>query len=1069
MEPTYALNGETLSMDKQNTDCFRTAWQAVLVALAFVWSTSISVAGVPLEFGRNIRPILSDKCFQCHGPDREQRHGGFRLDQKASAFGEADSGLRPIVPGDLDASQVIARITHQDEGMRMPPADSDKSLEPSEIEAIKQWIAAGAPWEEHWSLIPPQRPQVPAVQQRDWPRNPIDSFILARLEREGLRPSVEADKETLIRRVTLDLTGLPPTLQEIDEFLADKSANAYEKLVDRLLQSPHYGEHMARFWLDGARYGDTHGLHLDNYREMWPYRDWVIKAFNSNMPYDQFTIEQLAGDLLPNPTLDQLVATGFNRCHVTTNEGGSIEEEVYVRNVVDRVVTTGTVFLGLTFDCTRCHDHKFDPLTMQDFYSMFAFFNSIDGSPMDGNRKDPAPVVKVPTSEQQAQLAEYSAKIAALEAKLNNPWPEVDQLQSEWELTLVQAEAEQAQPAPSKDASESNPPSNPDEPSKDAPAEDKAEKPEKAEEAPAAPAVAGDNLLSVSDWYTVGPFSENLRYLKNKAHGPEGKPISLEQEFTLETGEKVRWTKRPDWVDGTVHGDLPGDVAANFLYRSITSPKAQTITVALGSDDGIKVYLNNKQVLFKDVKRSVGPDQETLELKLKKGKNDLLLKILNYGGASGFYFALKSDQVTLPPEIVRIARLPQGERSAEQQKAIREFYRNKVGIFKPLKAAQKELADLRKAHADVERQIATTMIFRERSEPKPAFMLTRGEYDQPGDAVPRRTPSVLPPMDPELPLNRLGLAKWLVDPRHPLTARVAVNRFWQQLFGTGIVKTAEDFGSQGQPPSHPELLDWLAITFIEDGWDIKQLMKQMVMSATYRQSSKVSPEVYAKDPGNRLLARGPRFRLDAEMLRDQALYVSGLLCDEIGGPSVKPPQPDGLWFAVGYSGSNTVRFVPDTGHDKVHRRTLYTFIKRTAPPPQMSTFDGPSREACIVRRERTNTPLQALLLFNDPQYVEAARVLAQRTLREGGADAADRARYMFRLCTGRHATQTEVDELVAGVTEDLQVYQSDVEAARQLLAIGEAPIDQNMDVSELAAWTMTANMILNLDEVITKN
>lgn len=1025
-----------------------------LVTLCILFTAGGATAGVPLDFTRDIRPILSDKCFACHGPDSEQRQGGFRLDLKESALGEADSGLHPIVPGDPQASELIARITSDDESLRMPPAESTKKLSDEEIRQIKQWIAAGAPWQEHWSFIPPTRPQLPAVQNGDWPCNPIDQFILARLEQEGLSPSAAADKITLLRRVTFDLTGLPPTLEEVDAFIADTSPDAYEKVVDRLLQSARYGEHMARFWLDGARYGDTHGLHLDNYREMWPYRDWVVDAFNKNLPYDQFVIQQLAGDLLPNPTVDQLVATGFNRCHVTTNEGGSIEEEVYVRNVVDRVVTMGTVFMGLTFDCTRCHDHKFDPLTMDDFYSMFGFFNSIDGSPMDGNREDPAPVVTVPTEEQTQQLAQLEKQITEVQKQLAGPWPELDQQQREWEQTLAIAESPERAP------------DNSEEPATD---EVKAGDPEanvKGDEQPKQ--ASQSNTISLGSWYTVGPFAENLRYLKSKRHGPEGKPVKLDDEFKLATGETVRWEKRPEWVDGTPHTDLPGDVAANFLYRKIISSAKQKVTISLGSDDGIKVFLNNKQVLNKDVERSVAADQETLELNLKKGDNDLLVKILNYGGASGFYFAVKSDQIAIPQEVLAIARTEEAKRTPDQQQTLRDFFRNKIAESEPLQQARQELAKLRKAKADVERDIPTTLVFREAAEQKPAFVLKRGEYDQPGKQVERCTPAALPPMKSDLPLNRLGLAQWLVDPAHPLTARVAVNRFWQQVFGTGIVKTAEDFGSQGSPPTHPQLLDWLAVQFIADGWDVKAMMKRIVMSSTYQQSSHVTPDLFRRDPENRLLARGPRFRLDAEMLRDQALFLSGLLVETHGGPSVKPPQPDGLWFAVGYSGSNTVRFVADKGPDKVHRRTLYTFIKRTAPPPQMSTFDAPSREACTIRRERTNTPLQALLLFNDPQYVEAACALAARVMRHHD-DTAERARYMFRLCTSRQPSDAELADLVAGFNEDHATYQQDSEAAAKLVKVTDAVDSKGLDLSEWAAWSMTANLLLNLDEVVTKN
>jgi hypothetical protein len=996
------------------------------IAVAFMLGAD-GAAQDAVDFNRDIRPILSDKCFACHGPNTTDRQGGFRLDVKQSAFGAADSGQRPIVPGDPDKSGMLTRITSNRDADRMPPEDSGKSLSHSEIAQLRHWIQAGAPWENHWSFLAPQGREPPDVQSGQLARNPIDQFVLARLAVEGLEPAPSADRLTLLRRVTFDLTGLPATPTEADAFLADKSSQAFERVVDRLLTSDRYGEHMARFWLDAARYGDTHGLHLDNYREMWPYRDWVVGAFNDNLPYDQFAVQQLAGDLLSKPTRDRLIATGFNRAHVTTNEGGSITEEVHVRNVVDRVVTVGTVFMGMTFECTRCHDHKYDPFTMDDFYSMFAFFNSIDGSPLDGNRKDHAPVLQVPTAEQETQLADFDRQIRELEKKLVSPWPALDALQHTWEEELVR-------PGGAESSNES-----------------------------------ATAMLSLGDWYTVGPFSDNRRYLYAKKHGPEGKPIKLDDTFLLAAGETVAWTRRPEWSDGQPHTGLPGRLAANFLYRVVTAPESRKVSVSLGSDDAIKVYLNGAEVFANDVTRGVAADQETLELVLEQGKNELLIKIMNYGGESGFYFDAKGEVAPIPSEVLQIAQRLSDQRTDKEREKLREFFRNKIATSSELAAALSELESLRKQRGAVDGQVATTLIWREAAEPKTAYYLNRGEYDQPGRAVSRRTPSSLPPMSEALPPDRLGFARWLTDPSHPLTARVAVNRIWQQLFGTGIVKTAEDFGSQGERPSHPDLLDWLAERFMNDGWDVKAMMKRIVMSATYQQSSQAGQELRRRDPENRLLARGPRFRLDAEMLRDQALAISGLLVQQLGGPSVKPLQPDGLWFAVGYSGSNTVRFTPDTGRDKVHRRTLYTFIKRTAPPPQMSIMDAPSREACVMRRERTNTPLLSLVLFNDPQYVEAARALGERTMREAGTDPSVRAAYMFRLCTGRSPSDVELQDLVQGFEEERISYSENRPAAESLLSIGELAADTKLNPSELAAWTLIANMLLNLDEVVTKN
>ncbi len=796
---------------------FRRAF-GLSLAVMLLSSAALNADEAKINYGRDIRPLLADNCFACHGPDVHQRKAKLRLDTRTGALAELRSGGHAIVPGKPDDSLLVERITEDNPARRMPPKKTGKHLTPAQIDLLRRWIAEGAPYSVHWSFVPPMRHALPRVKNTTWPKNPIDHYILARLEREGLQPSPEAERTTLIRRVTLDLTGLPPALAEVDAFLADTSPNAYEKVVDRLLRSPRYGEHMARFWLDAARYGDTHGLHLDNYREMWPYRDWVIKAFNDNKPYDRFLIEQLAGDLLPNATLDQIIATGFNRCHVTTSEGGSIEEEVYVRNVIDRVDTTGTVFMGLTVGCARCHDHKFDPIKTKEFYQLFAFFNSIDGPALDGNAARPAPTVRVPTAEQTAELQRMQQKIAALREQVND--------ETAWA------------------------------------------------------------------WHT-------------------------------------------------------------------------------------KTY-------------------------------------------------------------TRLASLC------------------------------KQMAFVEKKRQQIEKGIAATLVFKERAKPKPAYILKRGEYDQRGEQVGRETPKFLPPLPEKAPRDRLGLAQWLLAPDHPLTARVEVNRLWQQCFGTGLVKTAEDFGTQGESPSHPELLDWLAVQFREDGWDMKKMMKRLVMSATYRQCSRVTKDRLAKDPNNRLLSRGPRFRLDAEMLRDQALFISGLLVEKLGGPSVKPPQPAGLWEAVGYTGSNTKNFVPDHGHEKVHRRSMYTFWKRTSPPPQMNTFDAPSRESCIVRRERTNTPLQALLLMNEPQYIEAARTLAERTMKEGGMTPEARLTFMFRLTTARRPDANEMKEMLAAYKDHLAAYSRDAAKAKQLISVGEQKPDDKLNPSELAAWTMIANLLLNLDEVINK-
>jgi hypothetical protein len=850
-------------------------------------------AGLAVDFTRQIRPILSEHCFACHGPDEGKRKAKLRLDTREGAFARLRGGASAFVPGKPAESEVFTRVTADDPAHVMPPAKTGRRLTGEQAALLRRWIEQGANWSEHWAFVPPRRPPLPAVKDAAWPRTPVDAFILARLEREGLRPSPEADRVTLLRRVTLDLTGLPPTPAEVDAFLADGSPGAYERAVDRLLASPRYGEHMARQWLDLARYGDTHGLHLDNYREMWPYRDWVIRVFNANVSYDRFLVEQLAGDLLPNPTLDQLVATGFNRCHVTTSEGGSIDEEVYVRNVVDQVDTNGTVLLGLTTGCARCHDHKFDPISQKDYYGLFAFFNSLDGSPLDGNAARPGPVVRVATAEQAAALAKAEERVAAARRRI---------------------------------------------------------------------------------------------------------------------AEAVAAVKYDDSADAQAKG------------------WAALVAAALSADGAYRTLS-----AWVRAQRGLGAP-------------------------------------ALPKDILVLVKLDAAKQTEAQRKQLRDYFLARAyaparATFEPLLREQTTAEKEREA---LDKQIPATLVFKELPQPRPAYVLNRGEYDRRGPQVQRATPAFLPPLPADAPRNRLGLARWLVAPGHPLTARVAVNRLWQQLFGTGLVKTAEDFGSQGEHPSHPELLDWLAVQFVDDGWDVKRMVRRLVTSAAYRQATRVTPDRLAKDPADRLLSRGPRYRLDAETIRDQALAAGGLLVERLGGPSVKPPQPPGLWEAVAYTGSNTARFTPDAGREKVHRRSLYTFWKRTAPPPQMTTFDAPSREACTARRERTDTPLQALLLMNETQYVEAGRALAERALREGGPTPEGRATHLFRLAAARKPDDRELAELLSAYRDHRAAFGRDAEAARRLIAVGETKPDASLDPAELAAWTMVANLVLNLDEVLNK-
>ncbi len=1027
----------------------RWSGMALLALGLLICSAQIGVAGEDdaVDFNRDIRPLLSDKCFKCHGPNETSRQGGFRLDDKESAFGEADSGEHPIVPGDLDQSELYQRITSDDLDMRMPPADSNKILSEDEIATIAKWIELGAPWQGHWAYLPPRKADLPEVRQQDWPHSPIDYFVLARLEKHALHPAPPADRITLIRRVAFDLTGLPPERAEVEQFLSDNTPGAYERLVDRLLASPHYGEQMARFWLDAVRYGDTHGLHLDNYREMWPYRDWVVCAYNANMPFDQFTIEQMAGDLLPNPTDDQIIATGLNRCNVTTNEGGSIEQEVYTRNVDDRVVTMGTVFLGATLECTRCHNHKFDPYTTKDFYSLFAYFNSIDGSPMDGNVKDHAPVIRVLTDQQKQQIAALHKQEQDLRAEIVSL------------LASTQYE-EPADPTAGKTTNvtetvwvdDTIPPGA------------KAEGDWKWVAAPS-PVLSGEK----SSTRTATGLSQHF-FQDAKEPWTVDKdqvlfvsvyldPANVPKEIMLQWNDGT-WEHRAYWgensidwgQDGSASRKRMGDLPAAGQWVRLEVPAAD-----VGLNPGAKI----NGWAFTQFDGTVFWDQA-----------GIVRRDVAYASLA----AWEKDQQAaggdaLPKPIQEALKVDGDKRSSEQQQQLRDYFLEHVyaKMRDQFQTWHANIEQAQKEAAGIESTAPTTLVFRERKEPRKAYILDRGEYDRQRDEVQRELPKIFPPMPEGAPNNRLGLAMWLVAPNHPLTARVTVNRMWQQLFGVGLVKTADDFGSQGEMPSHPALLDYLAVQFMEDGWDVKKMMKQMVMSATYQQTSHVPPAEYQRDPGNRLLARGPRFRLDAEMLRDQALAISGLLIDKMGGPSVKPPQPDGLWFAVGYSGSNTVRFQADTGSEKVHRRTLYTFIKRTAPPPQLSTFDAPLRESCSVRRERTNTPLQALLLMNDPQYFECARALGERTMREGGVDSREQAAWMFQQATCRLPDDEELEELVSTYQDHLAHFRQEAEAAKSVIQIGEGAPDEKVDAAQWAAWTMVGNLVLNLDEVVSKN
>jgi hypothetical protein len=1040
---------------------FIAAW--VLLATAEVLQAADAPAA-QVNFDRQIRPILSNNCFKCHGPDADQREAGLRLDIRDEALKPAESGKRAIVPGKPEASRLIERVFSTDRGEVMPPPDSNKKLTDSEKELLRKWILQGAKYAEHWSFVVPHRPDVPHVGNSAWPKNAIDRFILARLEAAGLSPSPEADKTTLIRRVTLDLTGLPPTPIEVDAFLADKRPDAYERLVDRLFDSPHHGERLALDWLDAARFADTNGYHIDNGRDMTRWREWVIDAFNRNKPFDQFTIEQLAGDLLPDATIDQKIASGFNRNHMINFEGGAIPDEYHTAYIVDRVNTTGAVWLGLTVGCAQCHDHKYDPISQRDFYRIFAFFYNVPENGLDGNKGNAAPLVKVPDAEQQKKLDDISAGIQKIDRQLAGEWPEVDAAQAQWEksaldrnqvawTTLDPAEFRSAGGATLKKL---------DDKSLLASGEN--------------PAVETYSIVARTDLKQVTAI--RLEALPDDSFAAKGPGRSVNGNIVL---TDVKLTIGPP-------GDAPAakplrfkSASADFSQKDF--PVANAIDADPKSGWAIHPEFGRPHTAIFAIEQpftTAGADalSVTLDFQSQFGQHQCGRFRLSATTAENPHAAQG-----LPEKIAQILAVAPGERIDSQRGELRTYYRTQVSP--EARKLSEQLAALKQSQAELDKLVPTAMVMQEMSTPRDTFMLIRGQYDKKGDKVGPGVPEHIARFPEKAPLNRLGLAEWLVDPQQPLTARVVANRYWQMFFGTGLVKTAEDFGSQGEVPSHPELLDWLAVELMSPpsnskseirnpkstAWDIRALLRLIVTSATYRQSSVVTPELHAKDPENRLLARGPRFRLQAEFIRDQSLAVSGLLNDKIGGKSVSPYQPAGLWEELmsRADGANwTAQTYTQSHGPDLYRRTMYTFWKRTCPPPTLATFDAPDRETCTVRRARTNTPLQALILLNDPTYIEASRKLAERMLTEAGQTADERIAFAFRLATARKPTAKEIAVLRKIFDRQMAVYRNDREAATKLLSVGESPRNDKLDLAELAAWTTVASVILNLDETVTK-
>ena len=1077
-----------------------------------------SVATRTVDFAREVRPILSENCFTCHGPDGESRQRGLRLDVAEGPFADrGESGGPVIIPGNAADSLLFHRVTAADLSLRMPYRRGLASavmpggdpLTDEEIETLRLWIDQGAEWQSHWAFIPPERLPVPPVANPEWVRNPIDNFVLTQLEDEGRTPAEEADLLTLLRRVTFDLTGLPPTGTQIAAVLSDDAPDAYDRHVDRLLASTGYGERMAVVWLDGARYADSSGYQTDAPREMWRYRDWVLDAYNDNMPFDQFTIEQIAGDMLPDATLDQRIATAFNRNHSQNGEGGIVPEEFLVENVVDRVSTTGTVWMGLTLGCARCHDHKFDPITQKEFYEIYAYFNNI---PERGNLRglgakafkyfSSPPVITAPTEENYAELAELDAQLDEAREAFSSLWTNAAAAQTEWESSLRSAwqvdwvlrdQLLVHHPLDGDIAGvyAGNPP-------------------------PVSQGVTA-HLRAPKEPVTL-TFPVNVTLEDGQplfVPGRVGEAMSFDGQRFINAGDIANFTYAdpftlaawiyPTAADGViVSRALAGDQGEQGWGLYLLDGKLQVNLSQRYADDGLRIEsrdvlpLNEWQhvLVTYDGKRVpegfriyVNGQSRQITPLLDGINNPMRTKEPLRIGASGsapeasgatdsrprfqgmiddvriYTTALTPEQaavVATGESLSEIVRITPSSRTTGQTEKLRLGFLDQYAA-QPLQEARRKVKDLERQRVELWESFPTVMVMEEMVPRRDTFRLIRGAYDVPGEKVDPGVPAVLPPRAEGQENDRLALARWLVQPDHPLTARVAVNRYWQMYFGTGLVKTAENFGLQGEYPSHPELLDWLATTFIDSGWDVKAMQRAIVTSATYRQSSKLTPEALEEDPENRLLARGPRLRLPAQMIRDQALSVAGLLVDKVGGPSVRPYQPEGLWEE-----QSSQEYKQSEGDD-LYRRSLYTYWKRTLGPPSMLAFDSSTRETCIVRLSRTNTPLQALNLMNDVTYVEASRRLAERMISEGGTTPDERITYAYRLATAHLPTPEAEAELLDGFHDYLGHYQADRSAALGLVNVGESPRDETLDIAELASYAMVANLILNIDRTITKD
>ncbi len=1046
-----------------------------------------------IEYNRDVRPILAENCFACHGPDSAARKAGLRLDQRDDAV-----KIGAIAPGKPKESALVERITANDPKQVMPPPKSHKKLTAAQKDVLTRWIAEGAEYQLHWSLLAPKRPPLPKVKNEAWARNPIDHFILAELEKRGMKPNPEADRRTLARRLSLDLIGLPPTPAEVEAFVNDKAPDAYEKYVDQLMKSPHWGEHRGRYWLDAARYADTHGIHFDNFREIHAYRDWVINAFNKNQSFDQFTIDQLAGDLLPNPSLDQLVATGFNRCNITSNEGGLIPEEYLVMYTRDRTETAAAVWLGATMNCCTCHSHKYDPFSQKDFYALSAFFNNTTQGAMDGNIPNTPPTIFVPRTEDRPRYDVLAKELGGLRAQLEDRKKAAER---EFDTWIAQAKAEQvAALIPTEKLTLHA-------------------KLSEAQGKTVAFVLDGKlRALNVGDGYEwiAGKGTPKSFTIK-----PTGSSIELADvgDFEKEQGFSIAaWVKIPRrgttgaiaarmdngnkfrgwdfWMEQDKLGmHIINAFPENALKVTSKMPLQpnqwyHVVVTYDGSSKaaGVKLYVNGTlQPLDVFTDKLSATIKTKVPFKIGQRHTSERLKDVSLQDLRLYGKKLKgpeAEQLAKSSKAAEFLAKPADKRTPAERAELFDWWL--VALDDPYRALNEKIANIQQEEVTLKSRGTIAHVMSERTTEPTAYVLFRGEYDQRRDQVKAATPSVLPPMPKDLPHNRLGFAQWLLRPENPLPARVTVNRFWQEIFGNGLVRTSGDFGVAGELPSHPELLDWLAVEFMSStsperklgdradptlargaGWDVQRLFRLFVTSATYRQSANVTKESLEKDRDNRWLARAPRHRMDAEMIRDYALASSGLLVRKIGGPSVKPYMPEGVWEAVAMIGSNTRDYKRDTG-EKLYRRSMYTFWKRAAPPASMDILNAPNRETCTTRRDRTNTPLQALVTLNDVQFIEAARHLAQTALKDGGMTDESKIDFIAQRLLARPFRAAELKIVQESLTDLLTNYRTRPDEARKLINVGESRPDATLDAGTLAAWTMVVNELMNLDEVLNK-